>query len=50
MVPLSVYLKGNWIKLEIALVTGKKEYDKRETEKTRELDREADAAVKTGRW
>ena len=50
VVPLSVYLKGNWIKLEIALVTGKKEYDKRETEKTRELDREADAAVKTGRW
>jgi SsrA-binding protein len=50
VVPLSVYLKGNWIKLEIALVTGKKEYDKRETEKTREMDREAETAVKTGRW
>ncbi|MFY9820837.1 MAG: SsrA-binding protein SmpB [Thermoanaerobaculia bacterium] len=50
VVPLSVYLKGNWIKVEIALVTGKKEYDKRETEKTRELDREAEAAVKGGRW
>jgi SsrA-binding protein len=50
VVPLSVYLKGNWIKVEIALAQGKKLYDKREAEKTRELDREADAAVKSGRW
>jgi SsrA-binding protein len=50
VVPLSVYLKGNWIKVEIALVQGKKLYDKRETEKTRELDREAEAAVKGGKW
>jgi SsrA-binding protein len=49
-VPLSVYLKGKWIKLEIALVQGKKEYDKRETIRERELDREAAAAVKTGKW
>jgi SsrA-binding protein len=50
VVPLSVYLKGNWIKVEIALVQGKREFDKRETEKTRELDREVEAVVKTGRW
>ena len=50
VVPLSVYLKGNWIKVEIALVQGKKLFDKREAEKTRELDREAEAAVKSGRW
>jgi SsrA-binding protein len=50
VIPLSVYLKGNWIKLEIALAQGKKLYDKRETEKTRELDREAEAAIKGGRW
>ncbi len=50
VVPLSVYLKGNWIKVEIALVQGKKLFDKRETEKTRELDREAEAAVKSGQW
>ncbi len=50
VVPLSVYLKGNWIKLEIALAQGKKLYDKRESEKTRELDREVEAAVKGGRW
>jgi SsrA-binding protein len=50
VVPLSVYLKGNWVKVEIALAQGKKLYDKREAEKTRELDREVEAAVKGGRW
>src|SRR6185295_4760444 len=30
VIPLSVYLKGNWIKVELALVQGKKLYDKRE--------------------
>lgn len=50
VVPLSVYLKGNWIKVELALVQGKKLYDKREAEKTRELDREAEAAVKSNQW
>jgi SsrA-binding protein len=50
-VPLSVYLKGNWIKMEIAVVQGKKQYDKRETEKRKEQDREMQAAVKDGgRW
>jgi SsrA-binding protein len=50
VVPLAVYLKGNWIKVEIALVQGKKLFDKRESEKARELDREVEAAVKGGRW
>lgn len=50
VVPLSVYLKGNWVKVEIALVQGKKLYDKREAVKERELDREAEAAIKGGRW
>lgn len=51
VVPLSLYLKGNWVKLEIALVTGKKQYDKRQAEKAKELDREAQEAVKSGgRW
>jgi SsrA-binding protein len=48
VVPLSVYLKGNWIKVEIALAQGKKLYDKREAEKRRELDREVEDAVKGG--
>jgi len=51
VVPLAVYLKGNWIKVEIALAQGKKLYDKREAERRRELDREVEDAVKGGgRW
>ena len=50
VVPLAMYLKGNWVKVEIALVQGKKLYDKRESEKTRELDREAEAVVNSGKW
>ena len=49
VVPLSVYLKGNWIKMEIALVQGKKTFDKRETEKKKEADREAAEAMKSAR-
>ncbi|MGB3564273.1 MAG: SsrA-binding protein SmpB [Thermoanaerobaculia bacterium] len=44
-IPLSVYLKGNLIKLEIALAKGKKLYDKRQAEKTRTLDKEAREAM-----
>lgn len=40
IVPISVYNKGRKIKVEIALVKGKKKYDKRETTKKRETDRE----------
>jgi len=46
LVPLSVYLKGSRIKVEIALVQGKKLHDKRETERRRELEREARAAMR----
>lgn len=44
-VPLAVYLKGNRIKLEIALAKGKKLYDKRLAEKKKILDREAAEAL-----
>src|SRR3954449_9329915 len=40
VVPLELYLKGPWIKVEIGLVRGKKLYDKRETEKRKTMDRE----------
>ncbi len=40
IVPISVYNKGRKIKVEIALVKGKKKFDKRETIKKRETDRE----------
>lgn len=38
IVPLSLYNKGRKIKIEIALVKGKKKFDKRETIKKRETD------------
>ena len=40
-IPLAVYLKGNRIKVEIALAKGKRLYDKRQAEKEKLLDREA---------
>ncbi|HEX8169821.1 MAG TPA: SsrA-binding protein SmpB [Thermoanaerobaculia bacterium] len=49
VVPLRLYFKGSRVKVEIAVVRGKKQYDKRETAKAREADREAAAAVKHGR-
>ncbi len=39
MVPLKLYLKNNYAKLEIALVRGKKNYDKRELIKQRDNER-----------
>jgi len=46
VVPLAVFIDGNWIKVEIALARGKQLYDKRETLRRRTLDREAEQAVK----
>lgn len=40
IVPISVYNKGSLIKVDIAIVRGKKKFDKRETIKKRETDRE----------
>ncbi len=45
LVPLSVYFKKGKAKLEIALGRGKKEHDKREDIKKRDLDREARRAM-----
>lgn len=47
VVPLSMYLKGHRIKAEIALVQGKKLFDKRQAARERELDREAREAMKS---
>jgi SsrA-binding protein len=49
IVPLKVYFKGSRIKVAIALAKGKKLYDKRETIRRREADRETRAAVKSRR-
>ena len=40
LVPLSLYSKGRYIKVSIAIARGKKVFDKRETIKKRESDRE----------
>ena len=40
IVPLALYWKECWVKVEIGLVKGKKEHDKREDTKAREWDRE----------
>lgn len=46
IVPLSVYNKGKKLKLEIAIVRGKKKYDKRETIKKRDTEREIRRSLK----
>jgi SsrA-binding protein len=46
LVPLRMYFKGGRIKLSIGLARGKKDYDRRETIKRREADRETRAALK----
>ena len=46
IVPISVYNKGRKIKVEVALVKGKKKFDKRETTKKRDMDREIRREIK----
>ncbi|HNV43397.1 MAG: SsrA-binding protein SmpB [Spirochaetes bacterium] len=40
LIPLSVYIKGAFVKVELGLAKGKKLYDKRESIKKKELDRQ----------
>ncbi len=47
IVPLRLLTKGRYIKLVIALGKGKKNYDKRETLKRRDQEREAQRAIKS---
>ncbi len=46
VVPLSVYNKGRHIKVQIGLAKGKKQFDKRETIKKRELNKEIHRSLK----
>ncbi len=46
IVPLSVYSKGRKIKVELAIARGKKKYDKRETLKRRDAEREMRRTLK----
>src|SRR5437762_14172005 len=49
LVPIRLYFKDGRVKLAVSLAKGKKEYDKRETIRRREVDRETRAAVKSRR-
>jgi SsrA-binding protein len=49
IVPVRMYFKKGRVKLAIALAKGKKTFDKRETIRRREAERETRAAVKTRR-
>ncbi len=46
IIPLSVYNKNRKIKIEIALVKGKKKFDKRDSIKKRDTDREIRRQIK----
>ena len=45
LIPVRLYFKHGRVKCEIALAKGKQEWDKRETERRREADKETRAAV-----
>jgi SsrA-binding protein len=45
LVPTKIYLKNGRIKCELAVARGKKLHDKRESERTREMQAEARAAI-----
>ena len=49
LVPVRLYFKNGKVKVAVSLAKGKKEYDKRETIKRREADRETRAAIKSRR-
>ena len=47
LVPVRLYFKNGRVKVAVSLAKGKKDYDKRETIKRRETDRETRAAIKS---
>lgn len=49
LIPLGLYFKGARVKVELALVTHKKSYDKRAAKRAADDQREIDRAIKRGR-
>ena len=47
MIPLRIYEKKGWIKVEIGLVKGKKKWEKREDLKRRDIEREVERETKS---
>jgi len=46
IIPLSIYLKGSWIKLTIGIGKGKKLHDKRQDNKQKDINKEIKSALK----
>lgn len=49
VVPLSLYFKGQYLKVELAVVQGKREYDKRDAKEELRAKRELDREIKDRR-
>lgn len=47
VIPLSMYFRGKWVKVEIGLCRGKKLYDKRDTEAKKTAQRDIERASVT---
>ena len=45
LIPIKIYLKGGIIKMELAMGRGKKMYDKRQTMKKRDAERDVERAL-----
>ena len=45
LIPIRLYFRNGRVKCELAVAKGKQDWDKRETERSREADREARAAI-----
>lgn len=46
LVPMKLYFKDGWAKLQIGLARGKKQYDKRDTQAKKDAQRQMDRALK----
>jgi SsrA-binding protein len=49
LVPLNLHYKGGRVKCEVGLAKGKKQHDKRDTERDRDAKREVEKAMKQNR-
>ncbi len=46
LIPLKIFFRRRWVKIEIALAKGRKEYQKKELKKRQDLDREIARTLK----
>lgn len=46
LIPLKLFFKGRWVKVEIGLGRGKKEYEKKEAKKRKDIEREVEREMK----